>query len=116
MAKRNPIMTAAESGLAGTYQREKAEWERRKAAFIEAAHTAMMRDPAMLPQYAYLKPSAPGQWGELTHVAQGAEAPDGFEPITAERIPSGTKDQIRRWFARYADRLPVYPMEVSANG
>lgn len=95
------------------YAADSAEWERIKGAFLAATHTALMRDQSFQPWYAYLKPSALGVWGELLAVPEGTEAPEGFEIITAERIPPADRDAIRRWFERFAGKLPVFPLEVA---
>jgi len=90
------------------YRREAEQWERIKAEFIGSVHTAMMRDP-WFHAYAYVKPSIVGQWGELRAVPEADDPPDGFQLITAERIPSGDKATIARWFARFSERLEVFP-------
>ena len=99
---------------------ERQQWEAIKGAFVESAWRGMMRNP-WAKYYAYLKPSAPGQWGELRAIPDGEPIPDGF--MRAARavdvggaeydrpIPGGTREQIRFWLERFAGRLPVYPME-----
>lgn len=56
--------------------------------------------------YLYHKP------GELT---VAAEAPDGFELSTGERIkPNQTIEQCRAWVVNQALRLPILTPEMSA--
>jgi hypothetical protein len=87
----------------------RSQWESRKSAFVDGAWTAMMHDCSMQAFYAYVRPSSANAWGELAYLREMDDIPAGFELVAAERIPAGTKEQIRHWFERFAGRLPVYP-------
>jgi hypothetical protein len=90
----------------------RAEWERRKAAFVETTWRAMMRDPAMREIYFYHTRSVGTTWGELYAVPAGAEIPAEAELVCAERIPAGTREQIAHWVGQKTARLPVIPPEI----
>lgn len=96
------------------YEAERRQWEAIKAAFVTAAHRALMdaytRDGDYSPWYAYVKPSAAGTWGELLPVKEADDPPAGFELVSAERIPPFAPHEIARWFERLSGRLPVYPL------
>ena len=86
-----------------------AQWPAMKAAFVDAVWLRMMRDP-WLRLFAYYKPSSGRTWGELIAVSETETVPDGFFPVVPTCIPSGPKEQIRRWFEPLAQRLPILPV------
>src|SRR5262245_33107922 len=92
------------------YAEDCATWETIKAKFITDTHSAMMRDPSCRRRYAYFRESDVGTWGQLIAVTEYGEVPiGGFQLVTAEAIPAGTKEQIRHWLERFSERLPVFP-------
>jgi hypothetical protein len=87
-------------------------WIDRKEAFVESTWRYFMKDMTHVEVYAYVKPSHGTTWGELLMVRGDAKAPEGYELVTAERIPPAGLPDIRRWFDRFAGRLPVFPPEL----
>jgi hypothetical protein len=93
------------------YEAEKLQWLEMKASFVTNVHVAYLRNP-WLKRYAYIQPSDVGKWAALATFPEGEEPAAGYELISAEHVPAGTKQQISAWFERFADRLPVYPLEA----
>lgn len=79
------------------------------ADFVAEAHIRLMRG-SWEHLYAYVRPSTAGQWGELLIVAEDDDAPEGCQLITGETIPPTDRQGITRWLARFAGKLPVFPL------
>lgn len=94
---------------APTFRELETIWYQKQADFVAEAHTRLMHDDwARL--YAYIRPSSVGQWGELLIAAEGDELPSDCQLITGEPIPPTDRQGITRWLARFAGKLPVFPL------
>ena len=89
----------------------RAEWSRRKGAFVQETHTRMLRDPAQRRLYAYYTPSQGASWGAFQAVTDDVQMPAGWYPVDPAPMPAGTIDGLSAWLERRVGRLPMLPTE-----
>ena len=88
------------------YEQRRRAFGRIVSAAADEAITLMFKQPE--PVRMYFLPSTDNDWGKLTAVVEGQEAPRSYLPAGA-LSRAYTKDQIRHAVGHMAESLPLYP-------
>lgn len=89
-------------------------WQAMRTDAVRTAFSVYMDEAMGRRLFLYFKraDAGVGKWGRFAVVAEGKDAPEGYELATSEAIPADTRERMLRWLERFDGSLPM----IGSNG